>query len=88
MANVDYSGGIILTDWYSKGGSESIKINVNFVSSELKTSSIVLNAFKKTCNPNSDCKIEKLDNEFSYKLKEKIFAKARQIEIEKQQKTK
>jgi len=88
LANVDYSGGVIVTDWYSKGGSESIKINVNFISSELKTSSIVLNTFKKTCNPNSGCKIEKLNNEFSYKLKEKIFAKARQIEIEKKQKTK
>ena len=37
LANVDYSGGIIITEWYNEGTSndEAIKITVRFLSNEL-----------------------------------------------------
>ena len=37
LANVDYSGGIITTDWYNEGTSsdESIKITIRFLTNEI-----------------------------------------------------
>ena len=41
-STVDYSGGIIVTDWYSdtQASDESIKITVRFLSNEIRSDSI------------------------------------------------
>ena len=37
LSTVDYSGGVVITDWYSENGSaESIKISVRFLSNEIR----------------------------------------------------
>ena len=38
LSNVDYSGGIITTDWYNEGtaSDESIKITVRFLTNEVR----------------------------------------------------
>ena len=81
LANVDYSGGVIVTDWYSKEGKESIKINITFSSNEVNISSLNVISFKKLCTSLNDCKIEKMENDFSSTIKNKIISKAREIEI-------
>ena len=81
LANVDYSGGVIVTDWYSKDGKESVKINITFSSNELNISSFNVVSFKKLCTSLNDCKIEKMENDFSSTIKNKIISKAREIEI-------
>ena len=42
LSTVDYSGGIIITDWYSDSSSsnESIKITIRFLSNEIQTNSL------------------------------------------------
>ena len=56
LANVDYSGGVIITDWYSDGNpDESIKIIVRFLSNEIRTDSIKIIVHSKNCKTNQTC---------------------------------
>ena len=83
LANADYSGGIIVYDWYSnKGENQSVKISVRFLSNELKSSSVVVAGHKKICDDLGKCFVEKLDNKFTEEIKESVIATARQIKIE------
>ena len=83
VANADYSGGIIVYDWYSnKEDKHSIKISVRFLSNELKTSSIMVAGHKKICDDLGKCFIEKLNNKFTDEIKESIISSAREIKIE------
>ena len=51
LSQTDYSGGIIITDWYGtglkNGKSEEIKITVKFVSNELSPASFNVISYKK-----------------------------------------
>ena len=62
LANVDYSGGIITTDWYNEGTSldESIKITVRFLTNEIRSDGIRIIVHKKRCNIDQSCKITKI----------------------------
>ena len=83
LVNADYSGGVIVYDWYSnKGENQSIKISVRFLSNELKSSSVVVAGHKKICDDLGKCFVEKLDNKFTEEIKESVIATARQIKIE------
>lgn len=83
LANADYSGGIIVYDWYSNtNDKQSIKISVRFLSNELKSSSIAVSGHKKICNDNNKCFTEMLNNKFTDEIKESIISTARQIKIE------
>jgi hypothetical protein len=83
IVNADYSGGIIIYDWFSeKTDNRSIKLSVRFLSNELKSSSVVVSGHKKICNDIGKCFIEKLDNKFTNEIKESIISTARQIKIE------
>ena len=87
LSNVDYSGGVIVTDWYSSEKSnESIKITVNFVSSELSPSSIKIKSFKKKCDSQSNCRTVKLSDDFNEQIKAKIINQAKDIEIQRRNK--
>lgn len=71
LVNADYSGGIIIYDWFSeKTDNQSIKISVRFLSNELKSSSIVVAGHKKVCDDMGKCFIEKLDNKFTNEIKD------------------
>ena len=51
LSNADYSGGVIIYDWYSeKEEKEQIKISVRFLDNELRSSSIQILGHKKTCD--------------------------------------
>jgi hypothetical protein len=83
LVNADYSGGIIVYDWFSeKTDNQSIKISVRFLSNELKSSSIVVAGHKKVCDDMGKCFVEKLDNKFTNEIKESIISTARQTKIE------
>ncbi len=49
LANVDYSGGIVTTDWYNEGTSsdESIKITVRFLTNEIRSDGLKIIVHKK-----------------------------------------
>jgi hypothetical protein len=83
LTNADYSGGIIVYDWYSNNSSnEQIKVTVRFLSNELRSESIEIISHKKTCDQNHKCITEKLNNNLSADIKEKILLAARTMKIE------
>ena len=83
LSNADYSGGVIIYDWYSNNSSnEQIKITVRFLSNELRSDSIEIISHKKTCDQNNKCITEKLNNNLSADIKEKIILAARTMRIE------
>lgn len=83
LANADYSGGIIIYDWYSnKTEKESIKVSVRFLNNELRTSSLEVIGHKKDCDNSGKCFTEKLDNKFTEEIKDSIIIKARLLKIE------
>ncbi len=64
MNTVDYSGGVIITDWYSENRSskESIKITVRFLSNEIRSDSLKIVVHKKICDNSSNCVVNLLKN--------------------------
>jgi len=84
LINADYSGGIIIYDWYSENlnSSEQIKISVRFLNNEIRADSLEITSHKKICDDNNKCTIKKLDNNFSNEIKEKILLEARIMKIE------
>ena len=84
LTSIDYNGGIIITDWYNENSSsnDQIKIQINFLSNDIKSDSITVIAHKKTCDTTGNCKIKKLENNFSSSVKESILNSARLIKIE------
>ena len=59
LNTVDYSGGMIITDWYSESNSQndSIKITVRFLSNEIRSDSIKVIVHKKNCKSSNNCVI-------------------------------
>jgi hypothetical protein len=77
LSTVDYSGGLIISDWYSDGSTnESIKITVRFLSNEVSSENIKIAVHKKVCN-NNNCSVNKLNgSKISDELKTTIIRKA------------
>ena len=88
LATVDYSGGIIITDWYSEGklNKEQIKIQIRFVSTELRSESIQVISYKKICETNNECLNIAGNENFNREIKDLIINAARQIKIEENKK--
>ena len=83
LANADYSGGIVIYDWYSnKTEKELIKVSVRFLSNELRASSLEIIGHKKICEDSGKCYTEKLDKKFTEEIKDSIISKARLLKIE------
>ena len=85
LSNVDYSGGMIITDWYSDTNSDdSIKITVRFLSNEIRSDSLKIIIHNKKCQNNQNCKITESDSKIKEELQRSILAKA--ITLEKAKK--
>jgi len=78
LTTVDYSGGIIITDWYSDASSsnESIKITVRFLSNEVRSDSLKVVVHKKSCNVNNNCTVNKIDSKIQEELIMSVIKKA------------
>ena len=88
LSNTDYSGGIIVYDWYSQVNNpkEQIKISVQFLNNELRSESIKVTAHKKVCDSMDRCSNSTLDQNFANSVKESIIATARTLKIEETKK--
>jgi hypothetical protein len=80
LSSLDYTAGIIITDWYGESEKESIKITVNIVSKEISQNSIEISSFKKTCQ-NNKCSTVTTNQSFNDELKLKILNKVRELSI-------
>jgi hypothetical protein len=90
ILNADYSGGIIIYDWYSQTNNpkEQIKISVQFLNNELRSDSIKITAHKKICETVERCSNSTLDQNFANSIKDSIIASARTLKIEEARKEK
>ena len=84
LANVDYSGGIITTDWYNEGTSsnESIKITVRFLTNEIRSDGIRIIVHKKRCTIQQKCAVKKVSSAIEHELQVAILKKAVLFETE------
>ena len=77
LSNVDYSGGIIITDWFSESSDQNpIKITVRFLSNEIRADGLKIIIHKKICKKIDDCKIVKIDSTLGQEIKLAILKKA------------
>ena len=88
LSSVNYSGGIIITDWYSSSqdSNESIKISVRFLTNEIRTDSLDIKVFTRICANSMNCKITESDGLISKELKRKILKTAMLYKEEKKNK--
>ena len=85
LTTVDYSGGILITDWYSVTSSdrESIKITIRFLSNEVRSDSLKIVVHKKTCDKQNLCKTDIIDSKIKEELIAQILSKASLLEKQK-----
>ena len=90
LSSVNYSGGIIITDWYSsdQNSNESIKISIRFLTNEIRTDSLDIKVFNRQCVKSINCKITESDGIISKELKRKILKTATLYKEEKKNKKK
>jgi len=88
LSIVDYSGGIISTDWYNEGAAtnESIKISVRFLTNQIRADGIKVIIHKKECNPQQECTVKKITSALENELQVAILKKA--VVFQKQTKKK
>ena len=73
LTTVDYSGGMIITDWYSdKNNNESLKITVRFLSNEIRADSLKVIVHRKNCNSANNCNISLLPE--NSKIKKELLS--------------
>ena len=91
LSSVNYSGGIIITDWYSENTSsnESIKVSIRFMTNEIRSDALNIKVFNKKCIDNLlSCKITEQDGILVKELKREILKKATLYNNEKEKKKK
>ncbi|MBO41513.1 MAG: hypothetical protein CMJ04_00735 [Pelagibacteraceae bacterium] len=79
LANVDYSGGVIITDWFSENSEQDpIKITVRFLSNEIRADGLKIIIHKKICKKNDkdSCKVIQDNTTLGQEIKLAILKKA------------
>jgi len=88
LASVNYSGGIIITDWYStnENSNESIKISIRFLTNEIRSDAVDIKVFNKKCITPSNCVTSEKQGDINVELKTKILKTAATYAAEKKSK--
>ena len=78
LSSVNYSGGIIITDWYSseQNSSDSIKISIRFLTNEIRADALNIKVFNRQCLDTINCKITESSGMVGKELKKKILKTA------------
>ena len=82
LSNVDYSGGVIITDWFSENSEqEPLKITVRFLSNEIRADGLKVIIYKKICKKNdqTNCKTIQDSTTLGQEIKLAILKKAATI---------
>ena len=91
LVSANYSGGIVITDWYSENNSpnESVKISVRFLTNEIRSDALDIDVFLKKCSQNlTNCSISKNNNDLVADLNLNILKKASKYQREMLEKRK
>ena len=79
LSSVNYSGGIIITDWYSENNNqnESIKISIRFMTNEIRSDALNIKIFNRKCLDSLlNCKVTETDGVLVTELTKEILKKA------------
>jgi hypothetical protein len=79
LVSVNYSGGIIITDWYSENSNsnESIKISIRFKTNEIRSDALNIKVFNRKCSNNLlNCTIMETEGVLVTELKKEILKTA------------
>ena len=78
LASVNYSGGIIITDWYSadNNSNEMIKISIRFLTNEIRSDALDIKVFTKICDALNKCVVNEKSENLIVELKNEILKKA------------
>jgi len=91
LSSVNYSGGIIITDWYSESSTpnESIKISIRFLTNEIRSDALNIKIFNRTCADTLlNCKFTEVEGNLVAELKKEILKKAAEYKVTKQKESK
>ena len=83
LSNVDYSGGIIITDWFYDNDDDednSVKITVKFLSNEIRADGIDVIVYQKICNELNKCKVSRIESGLEKEIKLAILKQAAILE--------
>ena len=88
LNTVDYSGGMIISDWYSDNSSnDSLKVTIRFLSNEVRSDSLKIIVHQKNCTANQNCRVKLMESStIINELRSTIVRKA--AVLEKEAKTK
>ena len=78
LVSANYSGGIIITDWYNDSSStgQSVKISVRFLTNEVRSDALDVKIFTKNCDTTVDCKITEDKGTLVLEITKSILKKA------------
>jgi len=79
LNSVNYSGGIIITDWYNteNNANESIKISIRFLTNEIRADALDIKVFNRKCDTGTlNCIMEESVGSLAIELKKEILKKA------------
>ena len=79
LSSVNYSGGIIITDWYStnENQNESIKISIRFLTNEIRSDALNIKIFTRKCEINlNNCTFTETNKVLVSELTKEILKKA------------
>ena len=78
LTSANYSGGILITDWYSdnQNTNQSIKITIRFLTNEVRSDALDIKVFLKKCNTLNNCEISENEGNLKTELNKKILKKA------------
>ena len=89
LSSVNYSGGIIITDWYSNETSqnESIKITIRFLTNEIRSDALNIKVFTRKCKDSLiNCKYIESNKSLVAELKKEILKRATKFQLENKEK--
>ena len=90
LVSANYSGGIIITDWYSSGSNvnESIKISIRFLTNEIRSDALDIKVFHKNCGQNDSCQVSQKKGSLVADLNKKILSRAASYKKDSKDKSK
>jgi len=91
LSSVNYSGGIIISDWYSseQNSNESIKVSIRFLTNEIRSDALDIKVFNRKCLKSLiDCKVTNSEGIVVKELKKEILKKATLYKKESEEKKK
>ena len=85
LVTVDYSGGMIITDWYTDSNTtnDALKFTIRFLSNEVRSDSLKIIVHRKTCKTNqANCIVQKIASKLEDTIRSEIIRKAVVLDAE------